>query len=70
MSTVESYDQVSAAPTNKVAASGIGGAVSVVLIWLINTVFGIEIPSEVAAAIATVAGFASGYLIREKRVVQ
>lgn len=67
---VEKYDQVSAAPTNKVAASGIGGSVSVVVIWLVNTLFGIEIPSEVAAAFATVISFASGYLVREKRVVQ
>lgn len=70
LTKVETYDQVSAAPTNKVAASGIGGSVSVVVIWLVNTVFGIEIPSEVAAAFATVISFASGYLVREKRVVK
>lgn len=66
---VESYDQVSAAPTNKVAASGIGGSISVVLIWAVNQFFNIELPPEVAAAIATVISFASGYLVREKRVV-
>lgn len=65
----ESYDQVSSAPTNKVAASGIGGSISVVLIYLVKTIFNIDIPSEVAAAVATVVSFASGYLVREKRVV-
>lgn len=67
---VESYDQVSSAPTNKVAAGGIGGSISVVVIWLVVTIFNVEIPAEVGAAIATVISFASGYLIREKRVVE
>lgn len=70
MTRVETYDQVSSAPTNKVAASGIGGSVSIVIIWLLNIVFGIEVPGEVAAAFATVISFASGYLVREKRVVK
>lgn len=70
MARVETYDQVSAAPTNKVSAAGIGGSVSVVLIWLVNTVFEIEVPAEVAASIATVISFASGYIVREKRVVK
>lgn len=67
---VETYDQVSTAPTNKVSAAGIGGAVSVVLMWLFKQLFNIDIPAEVAASIATVVSFASGYLVREKRVVR
>jgi hypothetical protein len=65
---VETYDQVSSAPTNKVAAAGIGGSVSVVLVWLAG-MFGIEVPPEVAAAATTIISFFSGYLVREKRVV-
>lgn len=67
--TVEKYDQISSAPTNKVSAAGIGGSISVVLIYLVKTIFDVEIPSEVAASIATVISFLSGYFVREKRVV-
>ena len=66
---VESYDQVSAKPTAKVSAAGVGGSISVVLIWLVSTLFNTEIPPEVAAALATVVSFASGYIVREKRTV-
>lgn len=45
----------------KVAAAGIGGAVTTVLIWG-ATAAGIEIPAEVAAAIATIIAFGAGYL--------
>lgn len=69
MAKVESYDQVSSAPTNKVSAAGIGGSISVVLLWGARQFFGVEIPQEVAAAVATVISFASAYLVREKRVV-
>lgn len=69
MAELEKYDQVSSAPTNKVAASGIGGSISVVLLWAVKQFFNVEIPQEVAAAVATVVSFASGYLVREKRVV-
>lgn len=67
--TVEKYDQVSSKPTAKVASAGIGGSISVVLIWAVNQFFNVELPSEVAAAVATVVSFLSGYLVREKRVV-
>lgn len=70
MSKVESYNQVSSAPTNKVAAGGIGGSISVVLLYLIETVFDITIPAEVAASAATVISFATAYLVKEKRVVK
>lgn len=66
---VETYDQPTAAPTAKIAASGIGGSVSVVLIWLAGMA-GIEVPPEVAGAVATIISFFSGYLVREKRVVE
>lgn len=66
---VESYDQVSSAPTQKVAAGGIGGSISVVLLYLIETIFDVSIPAEVAASAATVVSFAAAYFVREKRVV-
>lgn len=64
------YDQPSSSPTPKVAAGGIGGSVSVILIWVANSVFKVEIPAEVAAAIATVAGFVSAYFTRDSKPVK
>ena len=49
-------------PTPKVAAAGIAGAVSVILVWLLNTVAGVDVPPEVAAAFTTVLAFGAGYL--------
>jgi len=69
MADVESYDQVSSAPTNKVSAAGIGGSITVVILFVVKSVWHVDIPAEVGAAIATVISFASGYLVREKRVV-
>jgi putative flippase GtrA len=66
---VETYEQVSTAPTNKVAAAGIGGALAIVLIWIAG-LFNVEVPPEVAASIAAIVSFATGYLVREKRVVE
>lgn len=53
---------VSYTPTTKVAAAGIGGAISVVLIYALKAVWGVELPAEVAAAVATIVSFLSGYI--------
>ena len=45
----------------KVAAAGIAGAVTTMIIWGASTA-GVEIPAEVAAAIATIIAFGAGYL--------
>lgn len=52
----------SATPTPKVAAAGIGGALAVIVVWLIGATTAVDVPGEVGAAIATVCGFLSGYL--------
>lgn len=49
-------------PVPKVAAAGIGGAISVVLIYALKAVWGVELPAEVAAAVATIVSFLSGYI--------
>lgn len=64
----ETYSQASSMPTQKVAAAGISGAVSIVLIYIASQL-GLELPAEVAAAITTIVSFASGYLVKEKRLV-
>ncbi|MDP9456959.1 MAG: hypothetical protein M3Q49_11630 [Actinomycetota bacterium] len=51
----------SSAPTPKIAAAGIGGAIATILVWVVG-LLGLEVPAEVAAAFATVISFAAGYL--------
>lgn len=58
-------NQPTAAPTAKVAAAGIGGSISIVLIWVLNQV-GIDMPVEVASAITAIVSFAAGYLVKER----
>lgn len=69
MADIEKYDQPTSKPTAKVSAAGVGGSISVVLIYMVKTVFNVEIPSEVAASIATVVSFLSGYFVRSEKVV-
>lgn len=49
------------APTAKVSAAGAAGAASVVLCWLLS-LFGIDVPAPVAAALATLLAAGAGYL--------
>lgn len=48
-------------PQPKIAAAGIGGAVAVVAVWLM-TLFGLDVPPEVAVALGAVLSFGAGYL--------
>ena len=45
----------------KVAASGIAGALTVLAVYLLS-IAGVEVPTEVAAAITVILAFAAGYL--------
>lgn len=45
----------------KVAASGIAGAITVLLVYALSLV-GVEIPTSVASAITVIIAFAAGYL--------
>lgn len=46
----------------KVAAGGIAGAVSIVLVWLLNTAAGVDVPPEVASSFTVILTFMAGYL--------
>ena len=48
-------------PTTKVAAAGIGGAVTTLVVWGLQA-FGVEVPPEAAVAIGALAAFIAGYL--------
>jgi hypothetical protein len=49
------------APQNKVAAGGIGGAVSIVALWLGSTYLHFNPPPDVAGAISMLITFGVGY---------
>jgi len=59
-------DQPTAAPTNKVAAAGIAGAISVFAIYLVGAIFNIEVPAEVASAFTTIVAFVAAYFKRNE----
>lgn len=48
-------------PQPKVAAAGVAGAVTTVIVF-IAAQLGLEVPSEVAAAVTALLAFAAGYL--------
>lgn len=57
-----SEDNNSLAPVKKVAAAGIAGAITVILVFVVNLVFPeIVIPPEVSAAITAILAFGAGY---------
>lgn len=58
-------DQPSAAPTRKVAAGGIGGAVAFIMVVILQMSFGVEFPAGFEAAIATIISFAASYMTKE-----
>lgn len=50
-------------PTPKVAAAGIAGAVTVLVVFAVNLIWpDVEIPNEVAAAFTAIVAFAAGYI--------
>lgn len=48
-------------PQPKVAAAGIAGAASILIVYT-ATLFGVDVPPEPAAALAAVLSFAAGYI--------
>jgi hypothetical protein len=48
-------------PVPKVAASGVAGAVTVVLVWALGAA-GLDMPVEVAQALTVILSFGAGYL--------
>jgi putative flippase GtrA len=49
-------------PTNKVAASGLTGAIVVILMWVLS-LLGADVPAAVAVAISTVVSVVVGWLV-------
>ena len=62
----ELVNQPTAKPTRKVAATGIAGAITIVLVYTVQSLFNVEIPAEVSSAITLLISFASGYIVKEE----
>ena len=56
----------SVAPTAKVASSGAAGAFVLIIIWVLDDYFGVQLPAEVAAALTTLLSFTAGYFTKPK----
>lgn len=55
-------------PTAKVAAGGIAGAITVVLVYVLGLAH-IVLPAEVGSAITVIFSMAASYLIRDRSAV-
>lgn len=61
-------DQPTARPTDKMTATGIGGAVATVVMVVLNVLIPeMEVPMGLEAAIATIVAFTFGYLTPERK---
>jgi len=58
-------DQTSLAPTNKVGSGILAGAVVTLVVWILS-LFGVDMPAEVAAALTTVIALGTAYLVQDK----
>lgn len=54
---------LTAAPIQKVACGSVGGAFSIVVLYLLNTYAGFNPPAAVSEAIATLFSFVFSYLV-------
>jgi len=61
-------NQPSNAPTTKVAAGGVAGALTVLVVWILG-LFHVEVPPEAASALTVVISFVTSYLVRERAPV-
>lgn len=58
-------EKASLTPVPKVAAAGIAGAVTVLLVFVVQAIWpNFDIPSEVSAALTAIIAFAAGYMKR------
>lgn len=51
-------------PNRKVGSGALAGAISIVFVWVVS-LFGVDIPGVVGAAIATIFGFITAYFVPE-----
>ena len=61
------YNQPTPEPTPKMAAVGIAGSITVIVLYLVKMLFNVDVPGEVASALTAVISFGAGYLNRDER---
>jgi len=59
-------DQPDAAPTRKVAAGGVAGALAAVLAWAAQAFAGVTLPPGMEGAFVVIISFAIAYFTRDK----
>jgi hypothetical protein len=59
-------DQPTAAPTDKVAAGAIGGAITVIAVWAVKAFTDVDVPAEVSAAVTAIVSTVLAYLVPER----
>lgn len=62
----DSYNQPTVAPTTKLTAAGISGAITVVLLALVENFTNVEVSSEVASSLTIIVAFLMGYFTKER----
>jgi hypothetical protein len=58
-------NQASMAPTTKVTAGGVAGALTVLVVWILG-MFHVQVPPEVASALTVILSFFASYFVRER----
>jgi putative flippase GtrA len=58
-------NQPSIAPTTKVTAGGVAGALTVLVVWILGLLH-VPVPPEVASAITVIISFVTSYLVRQR----
>lgn len=61
----KSINQPSKAPTTKVAAGSLAGALTVLLVWVLGLLH-VPVPPEVASALTVVISFITSYTVRQR----
>lgn len=59
------HPQSNLRPQKKVAAAGVAGALTILLVYVAGE-FGLDIPPEIGAAAATLIAFAAAYIKRDR----
>lgn len=50
--------------SRKVAAGGLAGSVTIILVWILNSGVGVDVPPEVASAFTTLFSVVTGWWVK------
>lgn len=53
------------APTHKITAAAVGGAIAIIAAWVLTVTTSVEPPAPVVAALTTLCTLAAGYFVPE-----